>query len=366
MILKQLYIGLVNLGYTSVGINRDNISLFQLVVENSINIVVVYDSPTGLEYTTDQLTYINKQISNFYYNKGYFNVDLLGIIATKNVGNIKSIAMNNNNFWLIDTNENKLIIYENQDPKHKILANHIQDILKDIKTNSLNDLNNEANNEYLNYINRKSSKSIISRFMSECNTILIVVTVLVYIVVNIIGRESGRDHLVLSGALYWPAIAYSKEFYRLFTYMFFHANITHLVNNMLVLFFLGDNLERAAGKWRYLVFYFGSGIIAGLTSMTYNMVNNYNVISIGASGAIFGVVGSMVYIVIRNKGRLENISTRQMILFVIFSLYGGLTSQGVDNAAHIGGLVSGFILAAIFYRKPSKKITELEGEVYDN
>ncbi|NLJ90377.1 MAG: rhomboid family intramembrane serine protease [Clostridiales bacterium] len=190
--------------------------------------------------------------------------------------------------------------------------------------------------------------------MSEWNTVLIVTNILIYIIVNIISRESGRDHLVLHGALYWPAIVHTHEYYRLLTYMFLHANITHLSNNMLVLFFLGDNLERAAGKWRFLVLYFGSGIIAGLVSMYYNMVKHYNVISVGASGAIFGVVGAMVNIVIRNKGRLENISARQMVLFVIFSLYGGLTSQGVDNAAHIGGLISGFLLAGLLYRKPKK------------
>jgi rhomboid protease GluP len=127
---------------------------------------------------------------------------------------------------------------------------------------------------------------------------------------------------------------------------------------MIVLLFLGDNLERAAGKWRFLAMYFGSGILAGIASMSYNMLNNIHAVSVGASGAIFGVVGAMAYIVMINKGRLENISTRQLIVFVIFSLYGGLTSQGVDNAAHIGGLVAGVFLALLLYRKQKKKRPE--------
>lgn len=169
-------------------------------------------------------------------------------------------------------------------------------------------------------------------------------------------RANNSSLLVEIGALYWPAVHYLHQYYRIITYMFLHGGIEHLGNNMLVLFVIGDNLERAAGKWKYLIIYFASGIIAGISSMSYNIVAQSNAISIGASGAIFGVVGAMIYIVVVNKGRLENISTRQMVIFVIFSLYGGFTSQGVDNAAHVGGLIGGFLLAAILYRKPKKKL----------
>lgn len=353
MILKKIYISLMNLGFNSVGVNRDNISLFQRVVEQEIYIVTIFDCPSGLEYTRDQISYIDKQINSYYYNKGYSNVNSLGIICTMNVDNVKEICSTNDNFWIIDVYERRLIIYEEQKSKFLNLEDHIANILSE-QGNNFRDDDLEFSNAYPNNVSTKSTKSILSKFMSEWNTILIVTNILIYIIVNIVSRQSGKEYLVLSGALYWPAIVHANEFYRLLTYMFLHANVTHLSNNMLVLFFLGDNLERAAGKWRFLALYFGTGIIAGITSMYYNMVKHYNVISVGASGAIFGVVGAMVNIVIRNKGRLENISARQMVLFVIFSLYGGLTSQGVDNAAHIGGLISGFILAGILYRKPKR------------
>ena len=72
----------------------------------------------------------------------------------------------------------------------------------------------------------------------------------------------------------------------------------------------------------------------------------------GASGAIFGVVGGLIYVVAVNRGRLEDLSTRQLVIMAAFSLYLGFTSTGVDNAAHVGGLIIGIILAALFYRKP--------------
>ena len=355
MILKKIFLNLINLGFNSIGINRDNISLFQYIDKERAHVVAIYDCPSGLEYNTKQILNINRQINNYYYNKGYSNIHLLGIICTKNIENVKDVATSSESFWIIDTTSMRLIIYENQEDNFLSLRKHIESTLMDASSDDVDEEQIKLSQSYPNYVSTKSIESIISQYMTKWNTILIVANIIIYIVVNFMSRMPDNNYMVLSGAIHWPSIIYKKEYYRLFTYMFLHSNTAHLANNMLVLFFLGDNLERASGRWRFLLIYFGSGIIAGLVSMSYNMFNGFNVISIGASGAIFGVVGAMVNIVIRNKGRLENISTRQMVLFVIFSLYGGLTSQGVDNAAHIGGLISGFILASIFYRKPKNK-----------
>ena len=355
MILKNIYLCLINLGFRSIGINKDNISLFQHVDHEKVNVVAIYDCPSGLEYSPQQIVNINSQINSFYYDKGYSNINLLGIISTKNVENIRKIIETNNNFWIIDTYEKKLIIYENQDGDLLGLRKKIEDILLKDQINDTKEGQIELSQTYPNYVSTRTAKSIIGQYVSKWNTILIITNILIYLILDYISIRSNNDQLTLSGALYWPAIYYSGEYYRLLTYMFLHSSIEHLANNMLVLFFLGDNLERAAGKWKFLIMYFGSGFIAGVVSMSYNMYNDFNVISIGASGAIFGVVGAMVFIVLKNKGRLENISARQMILFVLFSLYGGLTSQGVDNAAHIGGLIAGFILAAILYKNPKKR-----------
>ena len=73
--------------------------------------------------------------------------------------------------------------------------------------------------------------------------------------------------------------------------------------------------------------------------------------SAGASGAVFAVIGALIYIVIANRGRIENFTTRQLIVMAGLSLYFGMTSTGVDNAAHFGGLISGFILAVLCYRR---------------
>lgn len=356
MIINQINLSLINLGFHKMGLNKDNIHLFQHIAGQKAYIITIFDCPLGTEYSTEQLNNIEKQIHNHYLSKEYSNIHSLGIICTRNPEKVGSIAKNNSSMWIVDTLENRLIIYENQKEDFLNLKKVIEDVL--IDSHTFKTIENHKNIQYTypDYVSKKTTKSVLSQYISKWNTIIIVTNVLVYLIINFISGLRGKEDLLWSGAVYWPAIMYLKEYYRLFTYMFLHSGSNHLANNMIVLFFIGDNLERAAGKWRFLIIYFGSGFIAGIVSMSYNMLKGFNVISVGASGAIFGVVGAMVYIVILNKGRLENISTRQMVLFVMFSLYGGLTSQGVDNAAHIGGLLSGFILAAIFYRRPKKNI----------
>ena len=139
--------------------------------------------------------------------------------------------------------------------------------------------------------------------------------------------------------------------------MFMHFGISHLVNNMIVLFALGDNLERALGHVKYLILYLFSGIGANWISM---MIGNKDpmVVSAGASGAIFGVIGGLFYAVAVNKGRLEDLQTKQLAVMIVLSLYMGLTSSDVDNAAHVAGLILGILLGILLYRKPKKKMDD--------
>ena len=137
--------------------------------------------------------------------------------------------------------------------------------------------------------------------------------------------------------------------------MFLHFGIAHLLNNMLVLFVLGSRLERAAGKIRFLVIYLLGGVAGNVISLLLELDSGDYSVSAGASGAVFAVMGAMIYIVVRNRGWLEDLSWRQIVVMALFSLYFGFASSGVDNAAHVGGLISGGILAVILYH-PRRRI----------
>lgn len=184
------------------------------------------------------------------------------------------------------------------------------------------------------------------------NGTLIVLNILYFLYLELAGSSEDGYFMLQHGAMYGPFVLEGHEYYRLLTSMFMHFGIDHIVNNMLVLFVLGDNLERALGKVKYLLFYLICGVGANVISMLCEIPVGDWAVSAGASGAIFGVVGGLIYVVAVNKGRLEDLNSRQLLVMAAFSLYLGFTSTGVDNAAHVGGLIIGMILAALFYRKP--------------
>lgn len=195
------------------------------------------------------------------------------------------------------------------------------------------------------------------------NIAMIVLNAAVFLLVDFTGGSGNTMHMIQCGAANTALITEQGEYYRLFTSMFLHFGMAHLANNMLVLFVIGDNLERAVGRVRYLLIYILSGLGGNLLStwMEYR-AGDLLVVSAGASGAIFGVMGAMIYVLLVNHGRLEDLTVRQIVIMAGFSLYFGFTSSGVDNAAHVGGLISGFLLALLLYRRRKTNVMNSWGE----
>ena len=166
------------------------------------------------------------------------------------------------------------------------------------------------------------------------------------------GGSEDTMHMLQCGAAYTPSVM-QGEYYRIFTSMFLHFGPQHLGNNMLVLFVLGGRLERTVGRLKYLLIYLLGGMGGNLLCIFLELNSRDFAVSAGASGAVFAVMGAMIYAVIRGRGYIEDLSARQVVIMAAFSLYFGFTSEGVDNAAHVGGLICGFILAVLFYH-PSR------------
>lgn len=182
---------------------------------------------------------------------------------------------------------------------------------------------------------------------SMVNLTIVMINVIVFLVLSFMGDTENADFMVQHGASYTPYIVQDGKYYLLVTSMFLHFGLDHLFNNMVVLIFMGDVLEKKLGKIRYLFIYFGGGIAGNCLSVYMDLQKAQYPVSAGASGAIFAVIGAILWLIIKNKGRLGDISGRKFVLMIVLSVFQGYTSIGVDNAAHIGGLVIGFFLCMI-------------------
>lgn len=109
--------------------------------------------------------------------------------------------------------------------------------------------------------------------------------------------------------------------------------LPHLINNMLVLFVLGQRLEPVTGKIKFFLIYIFGGLGGNMLSLFFDMYAGNASLSAGASGAVFAVMGGMIYVIIRHRGRVADLTVRQMLIMAAFSLYFGFASEGVDNVA---------------------------------
>jgi membrane associated rhomboid family serine protease len=179
--------------------------------------------------------------------------------------------------------------------------------------------------------------------------ILIALNTLVFVIMVLKGlgfEQFYTRDLIPWGAIYQPAVK-QGEWWRLLTGMFLHGGAFHLLMNMLSLYLAGIFLEGFMGSKKFAVGYLVTGIAAGLISMAWH---DKPVVAVGASGAIFGLYGILLSLVISKK--LEAASKKVMLVFLAatagYSLLMGFLSEGIDNSAHLGGLVSGLIFGALF------------------
>ena len=133
------------------------------------------------------------------------------------------------------------------------------------------------------------------------------------------------------------------QVWRLITSAFLHGNLIHLAVNMYSLWVIGSQVETYLGKIKFLVIYLLSAIMGG----AFSIVFLENSLSVGASGAIFGLMGSLLYFGYHYRLYLSNALTSQILPIVILNLLMGFTISGIDNAAHIGGLIGGYLATMI-------------------
>ena len=184
---------------------------------------------------------------------------------------------------------------------------------------------------------------------------LIAACVVVYLVVTVAGAEEGTPmnvgimrqpgEVLRLGALV-PALVAEGEAWRLLTSVFLHSSFVHLALNMISLYFLGSFAEGTFGRGRFLALYFISGIAGGLA---YLYFGPFTAPAVGASGAIFGLLGGVFgFALRRGTFSLQNPIISQLLILTAINLFLGATIPNVSNTAHIGGLLGGLVYGWLF------------------
>ena len=201
----------------------------------------------------------------------------------------------------------------------------------DLLLNVTNDINKKTETDNKKYERIFSRKKILITY------IIIAICILMYIVTVLMGLNN--MNLLILGANNIELLKHGQV-YRLITYGFLHGSIIHLISNMYCLYVIGSQVENNLDKKRFLTIYFISMITGGLLSALFN-----DGISIGASGAIFGLLGALLYFGFHFRLYLSEALRTRIIPVIILNLIIGFAVPGIDVACHIGGLIGGFLSA---------------------
>lgn len=235
--------------------------------------------------------------------------------------------------------------------------------IKTIKINKINDLKkNSFINEYFPNFNTKvqtkksnmtdmfemtdelnnktveEDKALAKVFRNNEKPIVTMMLIFINVIVYLLSLVDYNG--ILNNFANYYLYVQNGEYYRLFTSMFVHANILHLVSNMYALYVVGPIIEKYYGKGKFLLIYLGSGIIGSLFSV---VLTNYA--SVGASGAIFGLFGALLYFGYKYRATLDGFLRSSIIPTLLVNLLLGFMIPGIDVSAHLGGLIGGLLFS---------------------
>ncbi len=205
-----------------------------------------------------------------------------------------------------------------------------------------------------NKIDAERVNNIFKEKPALATKILIAINITLFIVLGMLS-----DTMTSTMGVNSIKVIQDREFYRVVTAMFAHANVLHLTVNMYSLYIIGSQIESYMGKGRYLLIYFFSGILGSFLSIA---MNDTAVISVGASGALFGLMGSLLYFGYHYRVYLSNALKSQIIPLITVNLMFGFIVPGIDNFAHIGGLIGGVTSTmAVGVKYKSSTIEKING-----
>ncbi|NLM63025.1 MAG: rhomboid family intramembrane serine protease [Mollicutes bacterium] len=337
LILKLLHYFITEQGYNPIVLHGAKDEIWLENLDHEYQIIRIASNYIHNKEQLDFDIYKTTRIMNDIKKKTLtFNMNTLNIFLnlgdnvdfkTKNIKNITCINIKK----LEDLTNNEIIkthfptITKKTDYKEKGLGLLLK-LTKDIS---------KKNEE-----EARQAEDVFGIKMPIVTYIIIAINVMLFVAMYILGQGSTHIPTLISFGASYPDLIRSGEYYRLITSSFLHIGLLHLLFNNYALYIIGPQLESFYGKAKFIIIYLFSAITSTLLSMLF-----FDGVSAGASGSIFGLLGALLYFGYHYRIYLGSVIRSQIIPLIIINLLIGFTFSGINNAAHIGGLIGGGLIA---------------------
>lgn len=345
MVVKNTIYALNKYGYKVTNIDGgDYIVLIRPNEEKISSVVIIDDTKYPHLADAQQCEAIKQSFESTYLFRGYENVEMLFLILTDNPFEYKNFSEGKLIFWVADICSERLLSFIDNDGPFNYLRNIIESALSRPTDND----DTIKNRTFGNFFSQ--------HFITIA---LIIINVLLFIYKEAILDNIEQYIFRLKYSNISTVTFEAKQYYRLFTSTFLHVDFSHLTSNMVCLFFIGYSLEPVMGHIKFILLYLTSGIFASVCSVVYFSSIGRFALCMGASGAVYGVLGALVIYALLSKIEKYKISITRILFLIGFSIVVGIQNTNVDHAAHIGGVVFGIILAYIFCKfEKNKKLNK--------
>ena len=338
MIIRLLDKQLQNSGFMSFKTNLSNVITYIKSESGYINLIRVIEINSTNTISHDLYISSGEELKKTLCRSRDIDIHMITLVFYDNYSSAAQMVGDDYMCWLIDKEAAQLCEEEGRVEEFYGLKEMITALCAQYRDMLLNGDIRGIDELSHNESEKKKIEKLKQKKPIPITLILVSVNIIIFLTGLVVGNA-----FVKSGNMD-PMMINKGEYYRLLTPMFLHAGIDHLFSNMILLYFLGEIIESKVGSVRFSVIYIFSGIIGNVVSYLYSFYyGGYT--SIGASGAVFGLIGAFVILVIK-KYKGINVPKARLILMIAYSIYSSF-SANVDFAAHIGGLIAGILITFI-------------------
>ena len=374
-------------GLKEVNLNRDDMRLYYASEGKSADPVWLINDAAVAALTKEKYNRYIETIRSIFQKQGFETVSMLTLFVTGRIGQCKEVG-EGSAFWIVDADYGRLIVYENQPEDflgiRSVIENNLHfgghsrnaegaqtDLDHDnfraasrvtaYGRDAVTRVDKNRADAYLE-AQRRQNRYRTAQRRSSLQNVCIVTAVLIGInlVIFLLTDLFELVGILEKGQMSWRTVVTEHGYYRLFTCMFLHYGIDHVGGNMIALYALGGELERQMFRVRYIILYLVSGLGASVVScIYYHYFTDIDPYSAGASGAIYGLMGAfLVMLIMHPEQRRRNNATR-VVIFAAYLIYSFVRADAnVNLAAHFGGLVVGALLYPILDGIRTKRIRE--------